>query len=292
MNKQRNLAILLVSMLQMTAIDIFAQPIPEYMPYKMESSLPSASSHAKEDIEPLQVTFEPVQRAILASQISSTVTKITKYLGEEFKTNDLLIQLDDTFYKANVEKGQAAFIRAKAALHAKQKLYKDSIASFFDVKDAEAALAQANAELALAQKQLDSCSVLAPFNGRVASLLIAEAELPQQGQPLIEVVGNEALLGKMLIDAMMWDKVAIDQTLNIKVVETGKTVQAKIIRIGPMIDLASSTIKVEALVERPDYDLFAGMTGTTTLDDKLETNILHNKPEIGLSEVDKTDPEE
>jgi membrane fusion protein, multidrug efflux system len=229
-------------------------------------------SPAMDEIEPIQVTLEPVKKAELAAQIASPVTQIHKYLGERFEKGDLLMQLDDSLYKANLEKGVAALAKAKSILLAKKKLFQDSIASFFDVKDAESLVATAKAEVALAQKQLEACTICAPFQGKVSSLLISEFELPQPGQPLIEIISDNILIGRMLVDANSWNKVAINKVLKIKVNETNQTIKAKIVRIGPMIDLASSSLKVEMEIEHNDSELMAGMTGITTLKEEQITD--------------------
>lgn len=224
-------------------------------------------------LAPLRRTILSAQIStpILSSQVSAPVTAIRKRLGESFKTGDILIELDTTVFFANLEKAFAILARAQASLTAKEQLFKDRIASYLDLKEAQALKATAIAELMLAQNQYDSATIFAPYNGRVITLLIEEFELPQPGQGLIEVEQDDILLAKMLIPSTYYEHVAIGQILPISVKETGTTVDAKIIRIGSVIDPSSSTLAIEAEIMNPDRTLRAGMTGTTHLTSKSKT---------------------
>ena len=70
------------------------------------------------------------------------------------------------------------------------------------------------------------------------------------------------------MEVLCFDTQFISWFIDILVNETGKNVKARILRIGPLIDMASSTIKVEAAIMDGDKDLMAGMTGITKLNDK------------------------
>jgi RND family efflux transporter MFP subunit len=247
----------------------------------------SLQSSTLDEIEPIQVTFEPKMKAELAAQIASPVVKIYKLLGESFEKGDILIKLEDSFYRANVEKGLAAVEKAKSILHAKNELFKESLAPFLDVKDAESLLATAKADLAFAKKQWEACTVYAPFTGKVASLLISEFELPQPGQSLIEIIGDDILIGRMLVDANYWNKVEVNQMLNIKVNETNQSIRGRVVRIGPMIDLSSSSLKVEMEIHHKDTELIAGMTGVTTLnEEKISDANMQNQPLVNSNNLE------
>lgn len=209
-----------------------------------------------------------ISTPILSSQVSSPVKKIYKRMGEYFFKGELLIEIDDTIFVANLEKGKAVVDRARALLDARQQLYKDQISSYLDLKEAEAVAATSEAELVLAQQQLDGAYVRAPYNGRVVALSIEEFELPQPGQPLIEIVDLETLLAKLLVPSAYLNDLFIGKVLQVNVKEAGVTVDAKIIRIGSVIDPSSSTIAVDAEVENLDGKLVPGMIGTTTIGTK------------------------
>lgn len=225
--------------------------------------------------ELLHVILAPKQRTVLSaqistpllsSQVSATIKKIYKRMGETFEKGETLIEIDNFVYGANVDSAVAARDRAKTVLAAKEKLFKDRIASYVDIKEAQALVAKSEAELALAQNQYESATIVAPYRGRVENLAIEEYELPQPGQALIAIVEDDVLLAKVLVPSSLWNRLAIGKQFTVNVMETGTTVVAKIIRIGAVVDPSSSTIAIDAEINNDDRTLLAGMTGTTQLE--------------------------
>ncbi len=210
------------------------------------------------------VILDPLHKAILSAQISSPVSKIFKKLGDSFDQGDLILKLDDSIYDAAFQKAKAVLDRARSVYEAKKELFEAKIASLSEFKEAYALYATAQSEFELAKKQLSACYLVAPYRGKVANVNLFEHELPQVGQPLAEIVGDEVLLAKMLVDAKYLNQLEIGRPLTIHVKELNQALPARIKRVGSVIDPASSTITVEAEIDNIDRQLMAGMTGTTS----------------------------
>lgn len=230
------------------------------------------SSTPREEV--LRVILAPYTRTILSaqistpilsSQVSAPVQKIFKRMGESFQKGDILIKIDDSVYGANLVKSLVTLDRARVLLQARGSLFDDAIASLIDLKDAQAAVASGEADVSLAQNQFDWSTIVAPYNGRVVTLNIEEYELPQPGQALIEIAEEERLLAKILVPSIYLKNIYIGKILHVNIQETGTTVEAKIIRIGAVIDPSSSTIAVDAEIDNRDGSLIPGMIGTTNI---------------------------
>lgn len=255
---------------------------------KLQSEIEEVSKQLQEEIKKTQETLHsesqylnpermihvilaPHHRTILSSQVSNPgiatpVLNIYHRMGESVKKGELLILIQDDVFKAGLEKARAVLKRYEAALYAKNQLFKDDLASFLDLKEAQANVASAMSELTLAELQLSFCYIRSPYNGKVVGLSVEEHETPQPGQPLIELVDDEVLLAKSLIPSTYISKIAIGKIIKIKVNETQTEVEAAISRIGAIIDPASSTIAIEAEIDNSQDLLKAGMTGVTTID--------------------------
>ena len=112
--------------------------------------------------EQFHLVLEPQHRTTLSAEVRAPVKKVTKKLGEPFKKGEVLIQLDDTIYKANLERRQAEEEKTATALDAKQQLFEDDIASLFEVKRAKADNVAAIAQRIEAEELLDATSIKAP----------------------------------------------------------------------------------------------------------------------------------
>lgn len=216
--------------------------------------------------EMFQVVIDPRRRTQLAAEVPSPVKKISKRLGENFKKDDILIQLEDTIYQSNLLKTKSALEKAQTELEAKQQLFKDNVASKFELKEAESNVATAKADLSIAEKNLSATIIEAPFDGKVVSLDIEEFELPTTGKNLIEIVDDTVLIAKILVPSTMLPKIKVGTDFTIDVKEMGKTFDAKISRIGSVIDPSSGTIRIEADIDNAEGKLVAGMSGRANFD--------------------------
>lgn len=219
--------------------------------------------HHKENA--YRVILDPRRTTLLSTEVNTRVRKIYKRMGDSFKQGEILIQLDDDIFIANLKKAKAQLDKAKTELDAKKQLFAENSASLFDVKDAEAALASAEADFVLAKKNYQASKIIAPYDGKVVALGVEEDELPKAGKEVIEVVDDSTLDAKFLLPSSALDSLAVGTPVRIKLAENGAIIKAKISRIGAIIDPASSTIKLEAEVDNSKGDLKGGMTGTVDI---------------------------
>lgn len=215
--------------------------------------------------ETIRVILDPEHRAQLTAQVMTPVEKIFKRMGDSFNKGDVLMHLDDDIFQGNMLKAQAALEKAETEFNAKQHLYKNNNTSLFDLKESEAAVATAKAELIVAQKNLKSSTIVAPYDGKVVDIGIEEFELPKEGKELIEIVEDKILLAKMLVPASRYKELELGKEITIDITETGQKIKAKITRIGAVIDPSSATIRVEASIDNADGKLRAGMSGEAHL---------------------------
>lgn len=221
----------------------------------------TAGMDDEEKTDIFQVTIDPRHRTQLAAEIPSPVLKINKKMGDAFKKGEVLIKLEDTIYLANLNKAKSALEKAKTELDAKKQLFRDNVASLFELKDAESGVATAEADLALAQKNMEATTIEAPYDGKVVSLDIEEFELPQVGKNLIEIVDDKVLIAKILVPSTLLPKIRVGSDFKINVKEVGRAIDAQISRIGAVIDPSSGTLRIESDIDNTKENLVAGMSG-------------------------------
>lgn len=216
--------------------------------------------------ETFAVIFKGLDRATISSKITTTVLKIPFKMGQKFKKGDLLILLDDTVYVGFKSKAEGNLSKAIAELAAKRQLYQENIASLFEIKTAEANFAIAKSDLISSQYMIDASHILAPYDGKVVAVFVEEYELIQEGKPLIEIVNDTQLIGQVLADVKILQLVHLNQVIPIFVQELNETVEGKVFRIDAVIDPASSTFKIDILVDNKMDRLRPGMIGMINFD--------------------------
>lgn len=211
----------------------------------------------------IHVILEPLHRAILTSQITSPIISIEKNMGESFKTGDVLIKLDDIIYRASLKKALATFSQAELTLKSREELFTADLGSLVELREAQSQYAAAAADVAVARKQLEATTITAPYQGRIVDVYVHDYELAEALEPLLDIIGDDILLARMIVDSSLLNRVNIGTVIDIYFPEANVTVPAEIIRIGAEIDPASSTIRIDAKLENKDYKLTSGMSGMT-----------------------------
>lgn len=215
-----------------------------------------------------RVVLEPIQRTTYFPQVQAIapVMKLDLRPGDSFKKGDLILQLDPDKFKAFYQKSLAALEKAKTELNTKERLYKDKNGSFFDYIEAIYNVANAEAEVVFAKKNLEATSIYAPYDGRVASLNIQPHELPVEGKDMITLIEDDILIGKILVPSNWINSIHIGDPVAVTIDETGDTVPATIKRISAVIDPASSTLEVQVQIDNAKGKLKAGMSGSAVFE--------------------------
>ena len=209
----------------------------------------------------IRALLEPVQSAILASEMDGKISRLHKRDGENFKKGDRLV----TFACASHEIEQR---RLKSKLNSTKLIYENALQlqslnsiGELDVSLAEAETFIAKAELSGANLNVRRCAINAPFDGRVIEVARKQHEWINVGEPLMEVFNDQNYLLKMLIPSswLVWLKPGTPFRVSID--ETGKTYDAKISKIGARIDPVSRTVTVRGKVLQPDENFIHSMSG-------------------------------
>lgn len=194
-------------------------------------------------------------------QVLSPVVKLNVKTGDSFKKGDLILQMDQAKFLALRLKTKSSLEKAQEEFKAKERLYKDGNASYFDYLEAQANLATAEAELVFAEKNLEATEIIAPYDGKLASLSIEEYELPLENKEMMELIHDEFLIGKILLPSKVAQRMKVGDPLEIFIDETQEKVATKISRIASVIEPSSSTIKIEAQIDNSSGRLMPGMSG-------------------------------
>jgi multidrug efflux pump subunit AcrA (membrane-fusion protein) len=256
-------------------------PLPLFNP----SSLPSASSKAnipfknpesakiphkpiKKNPPPpappsFRIVLDPKERTIFSSELNTPVAKIYKRMGDDFMPGDILMTLDKRIAEANYIKAKGKYNRALIEYGGKKQLYDQDLISFFEVKDAEAALAEAESDYITAEKFLSAATIKSAYRGKVVRLGIEEYELAQVGKDLIEVIRDDTLLGHFLAPASLLSCLKLGTELIVEVNNIKK--KTAITRVSPVIDPTSATIKIETEIDNRDRTWTPGLVGKVSI---------------------------
>lgn len=157
--------------------------------------------------------FQPEKEVQINSTVSGTVIEITEKfaVGASFKKNDILLRVDPANLemelhkaKANYEQAHLRELETNANLDAKSSLDKNKNLSDLALGKPQRAVAKANTDAALAvlklaQHQLESATLRAPFDGKVMLRNVQEFEQIAPGQPIAKIYASDAYIVRLSV---------------------------------------------------------------------------------------------
>ncbi len=232
--------------------------------------------------EPVKTVLFPFRAATLSSMVEASIRSHKFKEGEKFNKGDILVELDDDAFKQRLIKAKSACVEAKAGVSFAEKnvtrtidLNKRGLQGLQDVERSQLEFDIANskqmfqdANLQLAQQDLDDCHIAAPFPGRVVKKLVQEHEFVRVGQQMLQIIDDNQLLAVMHIPSEERNKAKIGETRSVQVDETGTVHEGTIYEIAGEIDAGSRTFEIKVLVDNKDGSLAAGMTGQLVVQQK------------------------
>lgn len=219
----------------------------------------------------VRTLLEPVQSAIISSEMTGKITRIHKKDGQTFKKGDRLVTFE-------CRSNEIEHTRLKAKLNSAKLIYENALQleslnsiGELDVGLAEADTRIAEAEIAVAAYNVSRCAINAPFSGRVIELARKPHEWIDIGEPLMEIFNDKNYTLKMLIPSnwLVWLKVGTPFTVSID--ETGKTYDAKITTIGAKIDPVSRSVTVRGKITNKDKNFIHSMSGNAVFTPETNT---------------------
>lgn len=208
---------------------------------------------------------QALHQATLSAELSAKVIIMPMRAGDAFLAGDLLVALDCEVFRAQSSKVAADVESAELRQQNMQRLAERRSVSKLEVALADVALRQAQAELRMADINVDRCEIRAPFDGRVVQRFVNTEESVEVNQELIDVVSTDHLEAQIVVPAqwVQWLKPGRHFQLNID--ETGETLGATVVKLGSVVDPVSQTLQVRAAIDQIEH-LLPGMSGTAYFD--------------------------
>jgi RND family efflux transporter MFP subunit len=213
-------------------------------------------------------TLKPRAQVQVVAEVQARLVRVLKDEGARVGKGEVLAILDDTDYRLANDRARAALAMAEAnRAHARtEKVRADSLLKTGGITDrdhlaagvaeqvADAQLAQARAEGAIAAQQLSRTQVRAPFAGRVARRLPDPGAMLAPGTPLFTFVDDSTLEFKAPVASRDLGKVRVGASVSLVIdaLEDAR-VAGRIARVEPLVDERSRSFQVVVEVPgRPD----------------------------------------
>lgn len=218
-------------------------------------------------------TLLPFERVSIRPEISGKITEINFREGSTVQKGQELIKFDDRLANAKLKNASANLINAEQTVQ-RLEASKGS-ASAQQLDSAKTAKLQAEAELEMAQIEVDHTTLTAPFNGTMGLINDYVGSYIQAGNELATIVNTDKLKLEFNLPERLAHTVEVTQPLQFSVDNfPKKKFTAEIYALSPEIEQEGRSLIVRALYDNQDQGLLPGMFARIFLEIPLGYNVI------------------
>ena len=188
----------------------------------------------------------PRRRATVSSKITGKVLEVLVEEGMYVEKGQLLAQLDDSTYRADLDYAQSQLKQAQIAFKSTSALIEGNFASPDELKTREAIMEGAQALVNLSKQRVDDMQILAPFSGVVVY------KAAQPGEMISPVSAGGGFTATGICTIVDMESLEIEVDVNeafINRVESGQPVVANL-NAYPKWDIPSEVIAIIPTADR------------------------------------------
>jgi membrane fusion protein (multidrug efflux system) len=189
------------------------------------------------------------QSVMLRPEVAGRVVSLGFSDGARVSTGQLLVQLDDTFQRAEVQQSLAQMSVARANYKRNQDLVAQNFVAQRVLEESAAAMQVADAQLGLSCARLERMRIVAPFNGVVGIRTVNVGDYVKDGADLI---GLEDI-GMLYVDYRLPERhqaqVKSGQVVEVKLdAMPNRLFKATVQAVDPLIDANGRSVGVRAML--------------------------------------------
>ncbi len=206
--------------------------------------------------------IKPVEKAVISSEITAKVNKIPFKSGERFKKGDVLVDFNCSFYRADLASAEATYQSKQNVYKNNKELLALNAMSEIDVSISESEMQVARADRTMRAIRVGQCKIKAPYDGRVIEAAVNEHETVPEDKEILSILNDSELEIELIVPSNWLTWITADEAFTFLIDETGKTLSAKVVKTGAVVDPVSQTIKLTGKFEEAPDGVLSGMSGT------------------------------
>jgi len=217
-----------------------------------------------------QVTgvMEALKDAILSPEINGQIQQVNIQRGAWVKKGDLLIKLSTEVTEKNIEELKTNLNLASRIYEKQKGLWEQNVGSELQYLEAKNGVESLEARLATLEKQLEMASITAPFSGIIEDIMVKEGEMAAPGMQLLRLVNLSVMRVAARVSEAYLGSVHAGDLVQIRVDSYPDwLIEAKVTRLGQVIDQQTRTFTLEVELDNPGSKLKPNMLTSVRIRD-------------------------
>lgn len=196
----------------------------------------------------------------VTSESAGRISQILFQEGNQVKTGDVLVRLDDTLALAELKDGEARLQLAQSTYERNEALQKSGAATKQSFDEAASNLEVAKAAVELARTRIEKLAVKAPFDGVLGFRAVSVGAYVQPGTKLVNLEKLDELKVAFSVPELFLSQIGPDQKVEVSVDAWPEDIfSGTIYAINPQVDVNGRALQVRAKLANTERKLRPGL---------------------------------
>lgn len=200
------------------------------------------------------------EAVIVRPEVAGRVVEIAFQEGQRVTKGQVLIRLDDSVQRADLERARANLTLSKSKYERAADLRAKGFISGQAKDEAENTLKVAQADAELAAARLAKTEIRAPFGGIIGLRSVSVGDYVKEGQDIVNLEEIDPLKADFRVPEVFLSQVKAGQVLQVTMdALPDRTWPGQVYAINPLVDANGRAIAIRAQVPNADGKLRPGM---------------------------------
>jgi membrane fusion protein (multidrug efflux system) len=183
--------------------------------------------------------------------------------GSIVKQGDLIIKIEDNIQEAVLAQAQAQEQLTAVDFNRLKSLQTRGAVSKQEFDKSEADMKVAQAQVTLAQAELDKTFIKAPFDGQIGAIAYNVGQYVTSGTPLVNLVDKSKLYVEYSVPQQVLENLQMGAQVSFETSAFPNDIfYGTVNYISPSVDVSTRTLQLQALFDNPNGRLSPGLSGT------------------------------
>jgi RND family efflux transporter MFP subunit len=212
-------------------------------------------------------TLEATRTVHIYNEEQGRIQKLPAYPGDRVKNGELIVELDNTLIRAELDKAIASYKQALLDYKRLKKLKPRKLASEDEIARAETAVEQARAEKVLQETRLARTTISAPFDGLISERLKEPGDVVALHEHILTVYDPDTLIAKVQVSEIILHNIQLDSQVALRIDALGdQQFNGKVTRKYPTINPATRQGTLEVTLNPAPEGAFPGQLVRVRID--------------------------
>lgn len=217
---------------------------------------------------------EPDRRIMLRAEAGGRVSRVLARKGQMVNSGDILAELATEDLEARLAQAREDLSRLRREQENAHALLGSGVVTLDRARDADAAVAGAEAALAAAEKAREAAVLRAPAKGRLHAFDVDEGGVVSAGGTVGTVLDIDPLRVVIQVPQQDRAKIAAGQPAQVSLV-TGQVLEGLVDHVSSDAEPGTRTFRTEILVSNPAGDIPSGLSAEVRIPtDRLQAHFI------------------